>query len=37
MYNEDIKKSFIDDYYKNCSLSRREACVYAFNAVEPVE
>ena len=35
MYNEELKTRFIQEYTK--SISRAEACVQAFNAIEPFE
>lgn len=35
MYNEELKTQFIQEYTK--SISRAEACVQAFNAIEPFE
>ena len=35
MYNEELKTRFIQEYTK--SISRAEACVQAFNAIEPCE
>lgn len=35
MYNEELKTRFIQEYTK--SISRAEACVQAFNAMEPFE
>ena len=35
MYNEELKTRFVQEYTK--SISRAEACVQAFNAIEPFE
>lgn len=35
MYNEELKTRFIQEYTR--SISRAEACVQAFNAIEPFE
>lgn len=35
MYNEELKTRFIQEYTK--SISRADACVQAFNAIEPFE